>query len=252
MTRYPDGINGKNFYQKDAPTFVPEWVRTETMWSAHAKRQIRYFVCDDLESLLYLANLGTIPLHLWSSRVATLQQPDWCILDLDPKQAPFEHVVRIARAIRKLCNEIGLDCYVKTSGSTGLHVLLPLGGLCTYEQSRQLAQVLAKVVVAEHRKIATLARSLAARAGRVYVDFLQNGQGRLLVSPFSVRPLPAAPVSTPLRWSEVNNRLEIKRHTLRSVPERLRRQRQDPWAGLLATIPDLGSALQKLHGRLDS
>lgn len=180
-----------------------------------------------------------------------MQHPDWCILDLDPKQAPFEHVVTIARAIRKLCDEIGIDCFVKTSGSTGLHVLLPLAGQCTYEQSRQFAQVLARVVVTGNREIATVARSLGARRGRVYVDFLQNGHGRLLVAPFSVRPLPAAPVSAPLRWSEVNGRLDIRRFTMRSMPQRLRRQRRDPWAALMKSNPDLPGVLERLLDRLD-
>jgi len=127
LTRYPDGIEGKSFFQKDAPPFVPEWLRTERMWSEETKRDIDYFVCDDEASLLYLANLGTIPLHVWGSRVASLELPDWCILDLDPKEAPFRHVVTVARAIHALCDEIELPCFIKSSGSTGLHVLLPLG-----------------------------------------------------------------------------------------------------------------------------
>jgi bifunctional non-homologous end joining protein LigD len=250
LTRYPDGISGKNFFQKDAPGFVPDWIRTETMWSEHAKREIRYFVCEDEETLLYLANLGTIPLHLWSSRMGSLQYPDWCILDLDPKQAPFTDVVRLARAIHRLCSEIGLDCFVKTSGSSGLHVLLPLGGQCTYEHSRGLGELLARVIVAEQREIATLARTISARDGRVYIDFLQNGHGRLLVSPFSVRPLPGAPVSAPLRWQEVNGRLQIGDFTIRTLPPKLRRRQKDPWAGLLGATPDLQGALSRLHERL--
>src|SRR5262249_29576628 len=99
MTRYPDGIAGKSFFQKDAPSFRPEWMRLERMWSEHAEREIDYFVCDDLESLLYVVNLGSIPLHVWSSRVRSLERPDYCILDLDPKGAPFAHVVRAARTI---------------------------------------------------------------------------------------------------------------------------------------------------------
>ena len=126
LTRYPDGIDGRSFFQKDAPRWVPSWVRTERLWSEHAKREIRYFVCDELEQLLYVINLGTIPLHVWSSRIATLQHPDWCILDLDPKGAPLAHVVAVAREIRRLCRAIEIPTFVKTSGSSGVHVLLPL------------------------------------------------------------------------------------------------------------------------------
>ena len=246
MTRYPDGIEGKSFFQKDAPKWVPRWVRTETMWSEHAEREVNYFVCDDLESLLYVVNMGTIPLHVWSSRVADLQHPDWSILDLDPKGAPFRDVVALANELRAICEEIGLPSFPKTSGASGLHVLVPLAGRLTYEQSRMLAELIARLVVERRPEIATIARSVRAREGKVYVDFLQNGHGRLLVAPFSVRPLPGAPVSMPLRWSEVNARLDPGRFTIRNAAARMSRLGGDPLAGVLASAPDLGAALARL------
>ena len=251
LTRYPDGVDGKSFFQKDAPGYVPGWVRTEKMWSEHARREIHYFVCDDEESLLYVVNMGTIPLHVWSSRVASLQAPDWCILDLDPKEAPFGKVVKVARGILSLCREIELDCFVKTSGSTGLHVLIPLGGQCTYEQSRSLGELMAGVVASRLPEIATITRSLAGRRGRVYIDYVQNGHGRLLVSPFSVRPLPGAPVSMPLRWAEVNSKLEIGRFTIETAPRRLQRAKGDPLRPVLRIRPDLTGALERLHQKLE-
>jgi len=250
LTRYPDGIAGKNFFQKDAPQYVPPWIRTETMWSEHAEREVHYFVCQDLETLTYLANLGTIPLHVWSSRIATLQHPDWCILDLDPKNAPFSDVIRVARAIHALCRSIELPCFVKTSGSTGLHVLLPLGRQCTWDQSRQLGELLARVIVARHPERATIARSVAAREGRVYIDFLQNGHGKLLVAPFSVRPLPGAPVSAPLAWPAVKPGLELSSFTIKTLPRLLARTRRDPWSGLLECTPDLHAVLERLSERV--
>jgi bifunctional non-homologous end joining protein LigD len=250
LTRYPDGIEGKNFFQKDAPGFVPGWVRTERMWSEHASREIDYFVCDDELSLLYLINMGSIPLHIWSSRVRTLAQPDWCILDLDPKGAPFTDVVKVALRIRSLCEEIELCSFVKTSGSTGLHVLLPLGGHCTYEQSRTLGGLLARIVAEELPDIATVTRVIADRGGRVYLDYLQNGHGRLLVSPFSVRPLPGAPVSTPLEWREVTPRLDIRKFTIRTVPKRLDKRPEDPLRPVLSSKPDLVPALARLLEKL--
>ncbi len=249
LTRYPDGIEGKSFFQKDAPAWVPDWIRTESMWSEHAQREIHYFICHDERTLAFLANLGTIPLHVWSSRVATLQSPDWCILDLDPKTAPFTDVVRIALAIRSLCDAIDLPAYVKTSGATGLHILVPLGRQSTYEWSRTLGQLLAEIVVLETPGIATTARSVAARRGRVYIDYLQNGHGRLLVGPYSVRPLPGAPVSTPLRWSEVTRRLDVTRFTIRTLPRRLARLKEDPCLGALTDVPDLEGALRRLEAR---
>ena len=203
MTRYPDGIAGKSFFQKDAPHFAPDWIRLERIWSEHAEREIDYFVCDDLETLLYVANLGSIPLHVWASRVAAPERPDWCILDLDPKGAPFAHVVEIARAIHALCDEIGLPNFIKTSGATGLHVLLPLGGQCTHAESRTLGEILARAIEKDHGKIATTARMLGARGGKVYVDYLQNGHGKTIAGPFSARPVSGATCSAPLRWTEV-------------------------------------------------
>jgi len=246
MTRYPDGIAGKSFFQKDAPAWVPDWVRTEQMWSEHAEREVNYFVCDDLESLLYVINMGTIPLHVWSSRVADLQHPDWCILDLDPKGAPFADVVALAREIKAICDELELPAFPKTSGSSGLHVLVPLGGRLTFEPCRMLAELIARLVVQRRPEIATIARAVRSREGKVYVDFGQNGHGRLLVAPFSVRPLPGAPVSMPLRWSDVNAKLDPRRFTIHDAPARMRKLGDDPLAPVLGRAPDLAEALARL------
>jgi bifunctional non-homologous end joining protein LigD len=250
LTRYPDGITGKSFFQKDAPGFVPDWIRTERIWSEDTQREIDYFVCDDVESLLYVINLGTIPLHVWGSRIDTLEQPDWCILDLDPKEAPFDHVVQIARATKALCDDLELPSFIKTSGSTGLHVLLPLGRQCTYEQARTLGGLLARVIAAELPDIATVTRQVGKRGARVYLDYVQNGHGRLLVAPFSVRALPGAPVSMPLASSEVTPKLDIKKFTIKTAPARMRRRKDDPLQPVLELKPDLVHALEQLHARV--
>lgn len=250
LTRYPDGIEGKSFYQKNAPASAADWVRTVRIASESSQRDIEYFVCDDLETLLYLANLGSIPLHIWASRTASLDAPDWCILDLDPKGAPFKAVVDVALCIYQICNEIQLPCHVKTSGSTGLHILIPLAGQLDWEGSRGLGEVLARVAVAERPALATVERVISARAGKVYVDYLQNRRGQLLAAPFSARPLAGATVSTPLRWKEVTGRLGSGRFTIASVPRRMARLGADPMAGLLVERPDLGQALIRLQARL--
>jgi bifunctional non-homologous end joining protein LigD len=249
LTRFPDGITGKSFFQKDAPGFIPAWLRTERMWSEDTQREIDYFVCDNLESLLYLANMGTIPLHVWGSRVATLEHPDWCILDLDPKDAPFEHVVKVARAVKKLSDEIELPAFIKTSGSTGLHVLFPLARQVTYEQARQLGGLLARVVANQLPDIATVTRQVGKRGGRVYLDYVQNGHGRLLVAPFSVRPLPGAPVSMPLEWREVTPKLDIRKFTIKNAPARMQKLGTDPLLPVLEVQPDLVAALERLAER---
>jgi bifunctional non-homologous end joining protein LigD len=247
MTRFPDGIDGKSFFQKDAPVFAPDWIRTETVYSDDAEREVRYFVADDADALTYVANLGTIPIHVWASRVATLEQPDWTIIDLDPGEAPFAHVVAIARAAHALCDRIALPCFVKTSGSSGLHLMIPLGRACTHEQARQLAELLAWVLVAQLPEIATVRRLPAQREGKVYLDYLQNGRGKLLVAPFSVRPLAGAPVSTPLTWREVTPKLDIRKFTIKTVPRRVARWKGDPLADVLRAKADLAQALGRLQ-----
>jgi bifunctional non-homologous end joining protein LigD len=249
LTRYPDGIKGKSFFQKDAPGFVPDWVRTERMWSEQAEREIDYFVCDDESSLLYVVNMGTIPLHVWASRTAMIDRPDWCVLDLDPKDAPFVNVVRVAQTTHALCQEIDLPHFVKTSGSSGLHVLIPLAGQFRYDEARNLGELLARLIVAELPDLATITRQVSRREGKVYVDYLQNGAGRLLVAPFSVRPLPGAPVSMPLRWNEVNDKLDIRSFTIENVAARMRKLRGDPLREVLTTTPDLGGAIERLGKR---
>ena len=153
LTRFPDGIDGKSFYQKDAPEFAPEWMRTIPIWSEDTQREIRYFVCDDEESLLYIANMGSIPLHIWASRATDRWScRDWCVIDLDPKEAPFSDVIRCAQVLHRVCESVGLPNYVKTTGKTGLHIMLPLGRQCTYEQSRMLGELLARVRAARARR----------------------------------------------------------------------------------------------------
>jgi bifunctional non-homologous end joining protein LigD len=250
MTRYPDGIDGKSFYQKDAPEFAPEWIRTVSIWSEDTQREIRYFVVDDEESLLYVANLGSIPLHLWASRVGSLELPDWCVLDLDPKEAPFSDVIRCAQVLHRLCESVGLPNYVKTTGKTGLHVLVPLGRQCTYEQSRTLGELLARLVVAELKEITTITRHVTKRGDKVYVDYLQNRHGQTIVAPFSVRPLPGATVSMPLLWEEVDQSLDPRTFTIRTAVERMQRLGSDPVLRAMDEKPDLGRVLKRLAARV--
>ncbi|MEM7675547.1 MAG: DNA ligase D [Myxococcota bacterium] len=250
LTRFPDGIHGKNFFQKDAPTFIPGWVRTERMWSQHAKREIDYFVCENIESLLYIVNLASIPLHVWSSRVSTLAKPDWAAIDLDPKDAPFADVVTIALAIHELCETIGLPNFVKTSGSSGLHILLPLGRQYTFDQARSLAELICRIIAHQHPNIATLRRSLGRRDGKVYLDFMQNGHGRLIAAPFCVRAAAGAPLSMPVEWSEVPDLASPRQFNRANVSERLASMKADPLLPLLALRPDLSAVLSRLASRL--
>jgi bifunctional non-homologous end joining protein LigD len=251
LTRYPDGITGKSFFQKDAPAFAPKWVRTERIYSKDADREIDYFIVNDVETLRYVANLGTIPLHLWGSRLGSLERPDWLVLDLDPKGAPFADVVTVARELHRLLEDLELPSYAKTSGATGLHILVPLGARYTYEEARTFARLLALLGVEAVPEISTVARPLGARGGKVYIDFGQNGHGRTIVSPFSLRPLPGAPASCPLLWSEVTARLDPKRFTLKTLPGRFETM-ADPLAPVLTGSVDIATAVERIQRRLAS
>jgi bifunctional non-homologous end joining protein LigD len=251
LTRFPDGILGKSFFQKDAPTWRPGWIRTVTVHAEEANRDLAHFLVDDADGLAWLINLGVIPIHVFSSRAPSLERPDWCILDLDPKEAPFAHVIQLARAVRALCEELGLPSFPKTTGQKGLHVLLPLGGQLTHEQSRTLGELLARAVEAELPEISSTARAIPARRGRVYLDYLQNGYGKTIAAPYTVRPRAGAPVSTPLRWSEVGPRLDPSRFTIRNVRARADRLGADPLAPVLTLRPDLLTALTRLSERVE-
>ena len=248
LTRFPDGIAGKSFYQKDAPEFAPAWVRTERIYSRDTERDIAYLVVDDVEMLRYVANSAAIPIHCWASRVPSLERPDWLVLDLDPKGAPFTDVVRVALALRRILDDLALPSYVKTSGATGLHILLPLGARYTYEQARTFARLLAVLGVEAEPEISTVARPLRDRGGKVYIDFGQNGHGQTIVAPFSLRPLPGAPASCPLEWREVTPRLDPARFNLKTIAARFEKI-ADPLAPVLGEGVDMAAALERIRAR---
>ncbi len=246
LTRFPDGIDGKSFYQKDAPDFTPDWIRTVPIWSNDTQRDIRYFVADNLETIEYIANMGSIPLHIWNSRVGSLETPDWCVIDLDPKEAPFSDVIRCALVLKDICNAAEMPSYVKTTGKSGLHILLPLGRQFTYEQCRTLGELIARIMLKQVGDIATITRHITKRGDKVYLDYLQNRHGQLIVAPFSVRPLPGATVSMPLNWDEVNSSLDPKTYTIDSAIERMETMGSDPVSPVLEQVPDLSAILGRL------
>ena len=245
LTRFPDGIHGKSFYQRDAPDFVPEWVKRTSLWTQSEDRDINYFMVDDAAALKYLANMGAIPVHVWHSRIESLERPDWCVLDLDPKEAPFSDVIQVAREIRDLLEEIDLPGYLKTSGASGLHILLPMTRRLTHDQSRSLGELLARVIVSRRPDICTVVRAVRKRSSKVYIDYMQNRHGQLIVAPFSARAEAAASVSMPIRWSELNVRLKNANHHIENALRRLKRT-GDPMRDLLTEEPDLERSLAKL------
>lgn len=221
LQRFPDGIDGKSFYQRDAGPNAPSWLTTTPI--EHDGAAVPHLVIADLPSLLYAINLGSIDLHPWLSRVGSLDQPDYAVLDLDPKQAPFAWVVRLARAAGRLLRGIGLRPLLKTSGKRGMHVFVPLRAGYSYDQSRMFTEAVARLLVRELPELATVERNPERRDGKVYLDFLQNRGSQTVVPPYAVRPVPAASVSAPLHWDELEDPdLDPTRFTLQTMPERLR------------------------------
>ncbi len=249
LNRFPDGIEGKSFYQREAKPDTPAWVPTASIPSESKGESkgdaVPQFVCGERETLLYLINLGSIDLHPWMSRLASLDSPDWCVIDLDPKSAPFTSVVRIARTVGKILRGCGLRPLLKTSGASGLHVYVPLAPGYSYEQSRMFAELVARCAVREHPDLATVERRVGSRDGKVYLDYLQNHRGDTVVPPYVVRPVPGASVSTPLEWDELEGDLHPSSFTLRTAPARFERV-GDLFGAARTDGQDLLPALERL------
>jgi bifunctional non-homologous end joining protein LigD len=249
MLRFPDGIEGKSFYQKNVTGRIPDWVPTQLV-KVEGGEEVRYVVCNDRDTLLHLVNLGSIDLHPWLSRCDAPDLPDLAVIDLDPSGSDFSKVVRVAQTVGKILRGAGLRPCVKTSGATGLHVYVPLAREYGYEQARMFCELVARLAVREHREIATVERTPARRGDKVYVDFLQNRREQTLVPPYVVRPVPGATVSTPLDWDEVRSGLHPSRFDLFGVPDRLA-ARGDLFRGVLDDPQRLEAAIEELGRRQD-
>jgi bifunctional non-homologous end joining protein LigD len=245
LQRWPDGIQAPSFFQKDAPDVIPPYVRTEPIAGNDAKRPTRFIIAENEATLLWLANLTAFTLHPWGSRVRTLEHPDFMILDLDPKEAPFAVVVHLARALADLLREIGLRGYPKTTGSSGLHIYVPLVPEYTYDQVRGFAELLGHVLVTRRPEEATLELKVDERRGRVFVDYLRNQMGQTAAGPYVVRAIPGAPVSAPLTWDEVNAELTPRQFTIRNMADRLA-SAGDLWAPVQSDRQELAAPLAAL------
>lgn len=221
LNRYPNGIRGKSFYQKNVTGKVPDWIETFPYFSEDDAAQKNFMVCSNEASLLYMATLGCIEMNPWSSRVQSPDHPDWCVIDLDPDKNPFDKVVEAALVTRDVLNTMGVPSYPKTSGSTGIHIYIPLGAKYTYEQSKEFARVIVTMVQREIPEFTSIERATRNRKGKIYLDFLQNRPQATLATAYSVRPKPGASVSTPLFWEEVKKGLRISDFTIRNVPSRI-------------------------------
>ena len=248
LNRHPNGIHGKQFYQKDVKGKVPEWVHTFSYYSDADEREKEFFVCDDEASLLYLASLGCIEISPWSSSADKPNMPDWCVIDLDPDQNSFDEVIDAAQVIHELLKLLNVPAYCKTSGSSGLHIYIPLGEKYTYEQSKEFARALVTVVHGELPQFTSIERRVADRDGKMYLDFLQNRPQATIAAPYCLRPKPGAPVSMPLRWEEVKQGLRMSDFTIVNAIDRLA-QLGDIFKPVLGEGIDLEGAMKRLNSK---
>ncbi|HEX6493643.1 MAG TPA: non-homologous end-joining DNA ligase [Candidatus Dormibacteraeota bacterium] len=251
LQRFPQGIDGPGFMQKDARG-LPDWVhRVEVRKEGGT---VTHPIADDAATLVVLANQSCITLHVWLSRVGHLECPDQVIFDLDPSGDDLPLVCEAARALRGLLDELELPAYLKTTGSRGLHVVVPLDGRAGFEEVRAFSHDVATALVARMPDALTTEFRKEKRQGRLFVDTLRSGYAQTAVAPYSVRPLPGAPVAAPLRWEEIDEPgFHIRQHTLRTVPGRVERE-GDAWAGMGRRGRSLQgarrrlAALQRRHG----
>jgi len=220
LRRYPNGIEGVTFFQKNLQDH-PDWIKTFPI--QHENKKVNYLLIQNKQSLLFAANLGCIEIHPFFSRTSKLHSPDFAILDLDPKGASFSKVIETAQSIHEVLDEMKIPNFCKTSGATGLHIAVPLGAKYSFEQSKKFAERIARIVNQRLPKITTLERSLSKRGGKVYIDYHQNNFGQTLAAPYSVRARPGAPVSTPLKWSEVKKGLDPRDYTIKNIIPRLKK-----------------------------
>ena len=234
LERLPGGLNegAPRFWQKNTPAHYPDWIPRVNLPSEQGK-PVAYCLVNDVQTLLYLVNQGTITFHPFLSRTSDLDRPDYVLFDLDPGGAKFTDVVKIANTLGDLLDGRKIDSYPKTSGKSGLHVLVPWREKSGYDEARGWAMGVAEELVGALPKLATVERLKAEREGRVYVDVIQNARGHHAVPPYVLRPTPQATVSTPLDWKEVNAKLDPKRFTLATVARRLK-GKPDPMASLVS------------------
>lgn len=237
LKRYPEGVAGQMFFQQDAGSHVPEIVRVQALQTEEKGKRLR-IIGGDLATLLYTVQLGAIEVHPWLSRVGDIESADRCLIDLDPDDdVPFTQVVALARDVLRIVEECGLAAAVKTSGSTGLHVVVPLPDHASYDTSVRLATRIAELTALRRPERATVERSIRARPpGTIYVDALQNARGKSAASAYSVRARPGETVSAPVRAAELTGRLRMSAFTVRTMPARIARE-GDIWAEALGRRP---------------
>jgi bifunctional non-homologous end joining protein LigD len=247
LNRHPNGIDGMSFFQKNVQGKVPNWIQTFDEFSESTKETVHYYVCTNEASLVYLANLGCIEMNPWHSTTTKPNNPDYSLIDLDPHEIGFDKVIETAQAVKKVLDELSIPAWCKTSGASGIHICIPLGAKYTYDQSRQLAELIANLVHHEVPSITSVERSPAKRRRKVYLDYLQNSKGQTVACVYSARPKPGATVSTPLFWEEVKKGLSPANFTIKNLFERLKTE-----GDLFKPVYEKGIDLRKTLATIES
>ena len=246
LNRHPNGINAESFFQKDMVGYLPNFVSTQKVFSHSSDKSINYFLCQNKESLIYLANLGCIELNPWLARIQHLEEPDYSVIDLDPDTNSFSEVVTVALAVKQVLDAVGAISYIKTSGSSGIHILVPTGGKFSFDINRQFAEEVCRIVNKQMPRLTSIERNPAKRRGRIYLDFMQNRRGQTLAAPYCLRPRPLATASAPLNWHEVTHDLHPSQFTIKNLLQRVKTH-GDPWADILTKQVDVETLIEKVR-----
>jgi bifunctional non-homologous end joining protein LigD len=235
-------MEGKGFFQKNMENLAPDWAKTITIDNSKGGT-IEYLLCQDIDTLLFMANLGCIEINPWSSSLPDLDKPDFMIFDLDPVEVAFEQVILIARAFKKLFDQLSMPAYCKTSGSRGLHLYVPVQQKYTYPQVQNFVKLIEQHIHNQFKDITSFERSPAKRKGKIYLDYLQNAKGKTMSSVYSLRPRQGAPVSAPVHWDELKKGLTPDKFNLKNIRQRLKRE-GDLWKDIFNQRVDMGKTLK--------
>lgn len=250
LNRHPNGIKGKNFYQKDVTReHLPPFVKTCAIYSESNKKKLRWVVCDNKETLLWLANFGCIELNPWQSNSGSLLKPDYLTIDLDPHGRSFDDVVVVALGIKKILDKAKVKSFVKTSGKSGLHIMIPLGARYSYHTARRFAELIITLTHDALPDLTTLEWRKAKRGNKIFLDIARNSKGQTTAAVYCVRPNPGATVSAPLQWSEVKKGLSPVKFTIKTIFSRLKKK-GDLFKGALGKGTDLTKAIKSLQVEL--
>ncbi|WP_029035892.1 DNA ligase D [Salinimicrobium xinjiangense] len=246
LHRHPNGILEEGFYQKDTAGIFPHWLETVKIFSKHNNRELEYIMCQNEASLIYMANLGCIEINPWNSRAQHLLNPDFTVIDIDPSEkTTFEEVIEVAQVAKEVLDKAKIRGYPKTSGSSGIHIYIPLGAKYSYDEARDFTKILCYFIQEQLPQLTSMERNVKKRKGKIYLDFLQNRKGQTLAAPYCARPKPGATVSAPLEWNEIKKGLDMKAFTIKTMPERIE-NKPDLFKPVLGKGIDIEKALEAL------